>query len=194
MYRPDYFDQPDRDQAISLIKANSFGQLISQVDGRLFVSHLPFMISDDDSTLLCHLARENPQWEGIEDQEVLVTFQGPHGYISPEWYVNRGVPTWNYQVVHVYGTCRCVHSPEALKDLVDHLTQIHESRQDKPWVPVYSDNMLRGIVGVEITVTEIQCTFKLNQNRSKQDRDRVIAALDELGASGLASAMRSNEP
>lgn len=193
MYIPEYFNQPDREKAISLIKANSFGQLISQVDGRLFATHLPFMVSDDGTTLLCHLARENPQWEKTENQEVLLTFQGPHDYISPGWYTHRGVPTWNYQVVHVYGTCRCIHSPDDLRAIVDRLTQIHENRQEEPWEPVYSDNMLRGIVGIEITVTEMQCAFKLNQNRSQQDRDGVISALNEQGTDDMASAMRDNQ-
>ena len=143
--------------------------------------------------MLCHLARQNPQWERIEAQEALVTFQGPHDYISPSWYASPGVPTWNYQVVHVYGTCRSIHSVDELKAVVERLTQNYEGKFRSPWVPQYSEAILKGIVGVEISVTEIQCKFKLNQNRSEQDRARVVAALDELGSVGLATAMRENE-
>ena len=52
--------------------------------------------------LQCHIAKSNPQWEGIEDQEVLITFQGPYDYESPSWYNYPGVPNWNYQSVHIY--------------------------------------------------------------------------------------------
>tara|TARA_R110000772_G_scaffold30532_14_gene75736 strand:- start:3233 stop:3817 length:585 start_codon:yes stop_codon:yes gene_type:complete len=193
MYIPGHFDQPDRDKAISFIRANSFGQLVSLVEGRLFASHLPFMISNDGSAMLCHLARQNPQWEDVEAQEVLVTFQGPHDYISPSWYTAPGVPTWNYQVVHVYGNCRSIHSPDELKAIVERLTQCHESKFQIPWIPKYSEAMLKSIVGVEVSVTEIQCKFKLNQNRSEQDRAGVIAALDEHGSGNLAAVMRENE-
>jgi len=190
MYIPEHFAQPDIDKAIAFIKANAFGQLISSVEGRLFVSHLPFMINNDGSVLLCHLARQNPQWKDIEGQEVLVTFQGPHDYISPSWYAAPGVPTWNYQVAHVYGICRLIHTPDELKAIVARLTQGYESKFQNPWKPKYSEVMLQGIVGVEIAVSEIQCKFKLNQNRSEQDRAGVIAALNEHGSADLAAAMR----
>ncbi len=181
------------DKTISFIRTNSFGQLVSLVEGRLFASHLPFMIADDGSTMLCHLARQNPQWEHIEAQEVLISFQGPHDYISPGWYTSPGVPTWNYQVVHVYGNCSPIHSPDELKAIVERLTQNYESKFQNPWVPKYSEALLKNIVGLEVSVNEIQCKFKLNQNRSEQDRARVTATLDEYGSGKLATAMRENK-
>ena len=101
MYIPKHFEVTDKQEALEFIKFNAFGQLISTVEGRLFVSHLPFLVSDDRKSILCHLAKNNPQWKGIEEQEILVTFQGPHDYVSPNWYSSPGVPTWNYQAVHV---------------------------------------------------------------------------------------------
>ncbi len=193
MYIPKHFDQPDKDKAIVFIRANAFGQLVSSVDGRLFGSHVPFMISSDGSTMLCHMARQNPQWDGIEGQEVLITFQGPHDYISPSWYTSPGVPTWNYQVAHVYGTCRTIHLPAELKSIVERLTQSYESQFQKPWRPQYSETMLKGIVGLEISITDIQCKFKLNQNRSQQDRLGVIAGLEERDSGELVAAMRETK-
>jgi transcriptional regulator len=192
MYIPKHFNQPDKIEAISFIERNSFGQLISMVEGHLFTSHLPFLISSDGSAMLCHMARQNPQWETIEGQEILVTFQGPHDYISPGWYTSPGVPTWNYQVAHVYGICRVIHSAEELAAIVERLTQNQESRYQKPWTPEYSESMLKGIVGLEVSVTEIQCKFKLNQNRSAKDRSGVIGALEEQGSGELASAMKKS--
>lgn len=191
MYIPNHFEQPDKGESVAFIRENSFGQLVSLVEGRPFASHLPFMINGDGSIMLCHLARPNPQWEHTEGQEVLVTFQGPHDYISPTWYAAPGVPTWNYQAAHVYGTCRVIHTADELKAIVERLANSHESGYEKPWTPKYNESMLKGIVGLEISVREIQCKFKLNQNRSAQDRIGVIEALETAGSSDLASAMKA---
>lgn len=193
MYIPDHFNEPDRNIAISFIKANAFGQLLSLVDGKIYASHLPFLINNEGSKMLCHLARQNPQWENIENQDVLVTFQGTHDYISPGWYSSPGVPTWNYQVAHVYGTCKTIHSAEELKDIVEKLTLNYESNLSKPWDPEYSETMLKNIVGIEITVRDIQCKFKLNQNRSEKDRAGVITSLEKQGSEKLARVMREKE-
>ena len=193
MYIPDHFNEPDRDKAVAFIRANAFGQLVSLVDGKLFASHLPFLINKDGNKMLCHLARQNPQWENIEAQDVLVTFQGSHDYISPNWYKSPGVPTWNYQVAHVYATCRLVHSPEELKDIVEKLTLTYESNFASPWKPQYNKAMLKNIIGIDFSISDIQCKFKLNQNRSEIDRAGVVSALEEHGSEKLAKVMRENE-
>lgn len=63
----------------------------------------------------------------------------------------------------------------------------------KPWLPVVDDVKLKGIVGVQIRVGDIQCKFKLNQNRSDIDRAGVISHLEEQGSNPLADAMRENK-
>lgn len=93
MYVPDPFRVAERDELFAFIDANAFGQLISIHDGRLTASHLPFPVSDDRRLLRCHLARQNPQWRDLDGQQALVTFLGPHDYISPNWYQRPGVPT-----------------------------------------------------------------------------------------------------
>lgn len=192
MYIPDHFNVPDINTAIAFIRANAFGQLVSQVDGQLFASHIPFLISGDGDRMFCHIARKNPQWQGIETQDVLVTFQGPHDYISPSWYSAPGVPTWNYQAAHVYAGCRAIHAPDELREIVEKLTRTYEAKFEKPWQPRYSETMLKNIVGLVFNVRDIQCKFKLNQNRSETDRTNVVAALDALGSAALAGVMRDN--
>jgi predicted FMN-binding regulatory protein PaiB len=39
---------------------------------------------------------------------LMMIFQGPEGYITPNWYPSKAqhgkvVPTWNFAVVHAYG-------------------------------------------------------------------------------------------
>ncbi|MDO9518755.1 MAG: FMN-binding negative transcriptional regulator [Pseudohongiella sp.] len=189
MYIPPHFSISERDEIIRFIRQNAFGQLISHVEGRLFASHLPFLLPDDGGKLLAHLAKPNPQWKQIEGQEVLITFQGPHDYISPSWYKAPGVPTWNYQAVHVYGKCQLLTEAADLRQIVDALTGVYEAGASEPWVPQYDEKMLRGIVGLSIDVVEIQCKYKLNQNRSVEDREQVCAHLEQSGSHDLAATM-----
>jgi transcriptional regulator len=190
MYVPNHFSITDEEEIFSFLDANAFGQLISIADQRLTASHLPFLVSDNRKHLRCHLARQNPHWQQLEDQQVLVTFQGPHDYISPGWYQTAGVPTWNYQALHIYGRCRVFDQSEALATVVEALTKRYESGFDTPWEPQYRDAMLKAIVGVEIEIEEIQCKYKLSQNRPAQDHQGVIDKLDQSGSESLVQAMR----
>ncbi len=66
MYIAKHFEVTDKEEIFSFIEANAFGQLISSVGGRLTSTHLPFLVSDDRSKLICHLARQNGQWQEID--------------------------------------------------------------------------------------------------------------------------------
>ncbi len=190
MYNPKHFRISDEDEIFAFVELNAFGQLVSMHEDRLTVSHLPFLIEREQRRLLCHLARPNPQWQSLPGQQVLVTFQGPHDYVSPTWYQTAGVPTWNYQAVHVYGRCRMVEDGAALAKLVEALSRRYESAFENPWQPAYPDSMLKAIVGVEIEIDEIQCKYKLSQNRPAADRAGVIEQLENRDAPTLAAAMR----
>ncbi len=194
MHTPDAFKVSDEKEIFSFIKTNAFGQLISFVEGRPCVSHLPFLLSQDKKSLICHLAKANPQWENIEAQEVLITFQGAHGYVSPAWYKTKGVPTWNYQAVHIYGKAEIITEAEKLAQIVEELTNKYESNRKKPWKPEYREAMLNAIIGLKIDITEIQAQYKLSQNRSKEDQQQVINENQKIGETALAKAMKkSNE-
>ena len=189
MYIPKHFDVTDIDEIFSFIEQHGFGQIISSLNGRLFSSHIPFLVSKDKTSLLGHLAKQNPQVEELNEQEVLITLEGPHDYISPSWYEGSGVPTWNYQAVHVYGRCKLIQKPDHLEKIVNTLTEKYESKFEKPWQPDYKATMLGAIIGIEVLITDIQCKYKLSQNRSEQDQQNVIKNLKKSGSSALADAM-----
>ena len=92
MYMPDHFKVSEENEIFAFIDAHAFGQLISIDVGKPYASHLPFLIASDRKSLHCHLARQNPQWQQLADQQVLITFLGPHDYISPSWYKTPGCP------------------------------------------------------------------------------------------------------
>lgn len=189
MYIPKHFEIEDREEISRFIESNSFGQLISLQDGSLVSTHLPFLFDADNHKLLAHLARGNPQWQQIDGQNILVTLQGEHAYVSPSWYESTGVPTWNYQSVHIEGVAQRFDDPEKLKFLVDKLTELNEAAYDSPWTPDYAVSMLRGIVGIEIDITSIQCKFKISQNRSDRDQANVRDELEKAGYRSLSNAM-----
>jgi transcriptional regulator len=190
MFIPNHFDANDQAKLAEFLNDNSFGELVSIIDGKPFVTPAAFLFDDEREILSLHIARANLQWQTIEGKQVVFIVNGPHGYISPSWYADAGVPTWNYQAVHFNGTAAVFSEPSRLKSLVNELTARAEKKFPKPWLPSYPESMLRGIVGIEIAVSEIQCKFKLSQNRSVTDQQQSIQALENLGNSGLARAMR----
>ena len=131
--------------------------------------------------------------EDIEDQEVLITFQGPQDYVSPSWYTSPGVPTWNYQSVHIYGKPQLITEKEKLSNLVNKFTERYEADFEKPWKPEYKESMLNSIIGIEIIITDIQCKYKLSQNRSELDRRQVVDQLKANHSIQLAEAMQRRE-
>jgi transcriptional regulator len=171
----------------ALIEAYGFALLVSNTSDGLFATHLPFMLERDrgaQGTLVAHLARANPHARTLDGAEVLVVFQGPHGYISPSWYGQHpSVPTWNYAAVHAYGRARTIEDPARLDAMVRALVHQYEDGRDQPWssesLPAnYMTGMLRGIVGIEIEIARLEGKLKLSQNRNAADRRAVIAALN----------------
>ncbi len=188
MYIPKAFREDDINTLHKLMREYSFATLITQHEGVPFATHLPFMLDAQrgpNGTLLAHMARANPQWHDFASgQEELVIFQGPHAYISPSWYeVELSVPTWNYAVVHAYGIPRLIEDGEELYQLLKTLIETHEAQFEKPWpfqLPDdYLQKMMRGIVGFEIEITRLEGKFKLSQNRTEAEREKVIAALQK---------------
>ena len=91
--------------------------------------------------------------------------------------------------MHVTGVCRTFTDPARLQAVVETLSAVYESGSEAPWQAHYNPAMLNAIVGIEISIDDIQCKYKLSQNRSMTDRQQVIDKLEEKGAAQLASAM-----
>jgi transcriptional regulator len=195
MYTPKHFEVTASETLAAFVDAHAFGTLITAPQGRPFASHLPFLLDREHGVLHCHLARANPQWQHLKSApEVLVIFTGPHGYISPTWYTDPGVPTWNYTAVHVYGAARTVDDPAHMARHVEALAAKFERGSASPWVPDYDPRKLGGIIGIEVRITSIEGKFKLSQNRSAADRNGVTANLRATGRAGdaeLAAVMEA---
>jgi transcriptional regulator len=194
MYIPNRFKEDDAETLAAFIDENAFGLLVTAVDGRPFASHIPFLYEPESQRLSAHVARANPQWQHFSDTaDVMVVFQGPHAYISPAWYVDPGVPTWNYVAVHAYGIARAVEDPSDIRGIIARLTERYERNNAPPWLPTYDERLLSAIVGIEISVKALEGKFKLSQNRSAADRAAVISKLKETSSEGDAALARLME-
>lgn len=197
MYVPRHFAQTEHQQLFDLIESYAFGLLVTTSGNGPEAAHLPFMLNRTEHTLRCHVARANPIWQNLENnnnKNTLAIFTGPHAYVSPDWYQSAGlVPTWNYAAVHVYGQTRLLDKHE-LQQLLTDLSQQNEAQllPKQPWlvdkVPTDQyEKMLRAIVGIEITITQLQGKWKLSQNRQPVDSQGVQQALQGLDNDNAAA-------
>lgn len=187
VYNPRSYRNDNLPDLHAFMARYNFAALFTHQNGRSFSTHLPFMVDPDrgpNGTLIAHMARANPHWRAFEGAAPsLVVFMGPHAYISPAWYQQQEtVPTWNYTLVHAQGTPQLVEDRAALRAMVMRLVAQHESPLGNPWdlarAEAVMDAELAGIVGFEIPIDRVEGKFKLNQNRSAEDRWGVVRALE----------------
>jgi transcriptional regulator len=202
MYLPPMFAETDPAKLFDFIERNSFGILVSQVDGAPFATHMPFLVERETGPhgmLVGHVARANPHWQSAANQTGLAIFAGPHVYVSPTWYESdHMVPTWNYTAVHVTGTMRIVEDEPGLAAIVGAMVRFYEQSMPTPWTfddgTTYMQRMLGQIVGIRLEIERIEGKFKLNQNRTVEQRQRVVAQLERRGdenSAGIAALMRA---
>ena len=205
MYQPPHFVETDRDTLHALIRAHPLGLLISATPEGPVADLVPCLLDADAGAhghLRLHVARANPQWKLIAsqpDMPVLAVFQGVDAYITPSWYetkreTGKVVPTWNYAVVQARGRAVVKEDPDWIGRQIADLTAFHEGERAEPWAatdaPVpYIASQMKGIVGIEIEITELAGKWKVSQNRPMADRIGVIAGLEAETAGAGAAEM-----
>ncbi|WP_350285374.1 FMN-binding negative transcriptional regulator [uncultured Croceitalea sp.] len=190
MYTPQSYKNEDLKEVKQFLKENSFGMLISQVNGKPWATHIPLELDVDEAgndVLISHMAKANQQWKTFKpNEEVLCIFNGPHAYISSSWYKEEEVPTWNYIAVHVYGKIQILDEKAVLQSM-HKLVQKYEQHSKNP---ISLDNMsektlrqVKGVVGFKIEITDIQATYKLSQGRP-EDHSAIVNALEKRKSNG----------
>ena len=198
MYLPPHFREEKVEILHELIRSRPLATLVTVGREGLEANHIPMMIEPEPSpfgTLVGHVARGNSLWRDA-GRAALAIFAGPEHYISPSWYPakqehGRVVPTWNYIAVHASGVLQIHEDPEWLRKLVTRLTETHEAQFQRPWSvsdapAAYIDGLLKGIVGIEITIDRLEGKWKMGQNRPDADRQTAAEALGKLGSSSAA--------
>jgi transcriptional regulator len=207
MYTPPMF-KPDRAASLAFAQARGFGTVCAWEGDRPIASSLPFYLAfADDGTpqMAFHVARQNPLLKLADGTSSwLMAVTGADAYVSADWYVSPDqVPTWLYQAVHLTGTVRRLADHE-LGPHLDVLSAKFENwlAPKPPWMSskVTAGRlaaMKQAIVGLVMTVDEIEGSFKLNQHKSDVDYVAVATALarqPEVAAQVLAGEMRALRP
>jgi transcriptional regulator len=188
MYTPAHFREDRPEVLHALIAQHPLATLVATTPTGLEATHVPLLL--ENGVLKGHVARANPIANGAPT--AIAIFHGPQHYISPSWYATkktdpRVVPTWNYITVHVHGPLRTFTAKSDILRIVTALTVHMESPRPEPWSvadapPVYIDNLLNAIIGIEIPIERIEGKWKQSQNRPSEDRASVRAALESAGS------------
>src|SRR5260221_8980222 len=207
MYTPPPF-KPDRAASLAFAQARGFGTVCAWDGRRPIASLLPFYLAyADDGTpqVAFHAARHNPLVSLADGTSSwLLAVSGADAYVSPDWYVSPDqVPTWLYEAVHLTGTVRKL-SDDELAVQIDTLSAKFENRllPKKPWTSSKMtagrlDALKKAIVGLVMTVEDVEGSFKLNQHKSETDYAAIAGALalqTDAGALQIARLMREARP
>jgi transcriptional regulator len=167
---------------LAFARNRAFGVLAVSIEGLPVLSHVPILVADDGATADLHLVRSNPIARALKAPlKAKIAVSGPDSYISPDWYgVDDQVPTWNYIAVHLTGTLELLPQ-DHMRDMLDRQSKHFEDQlAPKPaWkadkmTPDVLAKMMRQIVPCRMTITDVDGTWKMNQN--KPDDVRLRAA------------------
>ncbi|MBV8911670.1 MAG: FMN-binding negative transcriptional regulator, partial [Acetobacteraceae bacterium] len=198
----------DRAASLAFAQARGFGMVCAWDGEKPVASALPFCLSfaDDGTPVVSfHMARGNALARQANGRSRwLLAVNGADAYVSADWYASPDqVPTWLYQAVHLTGTVDLMPEGE-LGAHLDALSAKFESwlAPKPPWtvdkVSAGRQQMLKkAIVGLKMTVEDIEGSFKLNQHKSDADHTAVANALAKQGdpaARQIAGTMRSLRP
>jgi transcriptional regulator len=186
------FHDADTARNLSFARQRAFGILAVNAPDGPHLSHVPFLLRSDAATADLHLVRSNPiarMHAGPHSAKIVVS--GPDSYVSPDWYgVADQVPTWNYIAIHLTGTLERL-SQEEIRDTLDRQSAAYETQlaPKLPWTtgkmtPKALENMMRVIVPFRFTLTDVDGTWKLGQNKPEAVR---VAAANEMAGHGFGS-------
>jgi transcriptional regulator len=173
-----------------VVDANPWATIMSAGADGPVASHYVVLLDEDrdDLTIVGHVGRPDDRIHGMGERELLVVFQGPHGYISPGWYGDvQAVPTWNYTAVHLSGVPEILSDEENL-EVLDRLVERFESRMpdprlmwERPNDEAFVSRLAAGTVGFRLRPSKVVAKRKLSQNKPADTVETVIAELEGEG-------------
>ncbi|GAA1526242.1 transcriptional regulator [Microbacterium ginsengiterrae] len=182
------FAMTDVSELRRVIADNPWATLVGRDADGMTASHYAILLDPDrdDLTVVGHVGRPDDLVIGLgqPEQELLLIFQGPHGYISPGWYGDLpAVPTWNYIALHLSGVPEILDTEENLR-VLEHLVDHFENRFPSPrgiWTAPNDEGFVRrleaGTVGFRLTPTRVVAKRKLSQNKPDDVVENVILEL-----------------
>ena len=203
MYKLSIFEEKDADKVLAFMRAHSFITLIGYDGEYPVATQVPVHVREDKSgiRLIGHVMKKTDHCTAfMANENVLALFTGAHAYISAAVYEKPAVAsTWNYSSVQAKGTIRMMDTDET-REVIKHLTNHYEDPATSPaafhkMTDEYIENNLKAISGFEISVTNLQNVFKLSQNHTNANREKIVANLskaEDSNALEVAQQMREN--
>jgi transcriptional regulator len=189
-----------REEMAALVRAEGFGVLTVQTEAGLRAVHVPVRL--EGNRLRFHVSRGNLVYQALAaGAEGLFVANGPHAYISPDWYgLPDRVATWSYVSVELNGKVSPL-AEDALIRLLDDMSAEHEEKL-APKAPWHRDRMssgrfaglLKAIAGFEMHVADWRGTAKIDQDKPAEVRSRVAEHLLERGEQAMAALYQSPSP
>ncbi len=186
MYRVSHFLEKDRDKLVAFMQAHPFAVLIGANNHIPSAAQIPLQVKivGDEIKLIGHVMRKTDHHLAfLANENVLALFQGAHAYVSASVYENpASASTWNYSSVQARGTVKLLDEAGTRK-AIEGLTNQYEAEYSPAAFHKMSDEYvnhhLKAIVGVEITVTELEGVFKLSQNHSERNKKGIVDYLSQ---------------
>ena len=181
MYKLPHFTEQNEDVVFDFMNNNSFA-IITGYDGNLPVAtHVPLDIKKENDHIILtgHMMKNTDHHKAfLQNENVLVIFNGPHCYVSASWYNKKQVAsTWNYIDVHAKGKIKFTDE-EGTKKIIESITDKYEGTESEAAfhkLPAeYVDRLVKAIIGFTIEITEIGNVFKLSQNHDIETRKSII--------------------
>ncbi|MFG3141822.1 FMN-binding negative transcriptional regulator [Streptomyces sp. NPDC048211] len=211
MFVPAPYRQPSAPWMVDILRGNPLALMVSNGprEAGPYATHLP-VIQDPTMTedwsadlsgarLLGHMNRANPHWKALDDGAVvLLTFTGPHAYVSPTVYQQTpSAPTWDFTSVHVHGVLRKIEHDEAGEEtleLVRSTVRAFEADFGDSWDMSESQDYFRKILpavgAFRIDVSGAEGMFKLSQEQDPHVRERVRESFAASGSGRHQEAAR----
>lgn len=189
MYKLPYFTEEDNEKVMMFMKENSFAVITCITEKYPVATHIPLDIKEENGEVFFtgHIMKNTDHHKAfLENENVLVIFNGPHCYISASWYANKHIAsTWNYMAVHAKGKISFTDE-ENTRTIVEQVTNKYEGFESeaafKNLPREYIDRLVKAIVGFTIKVESIENVFKLSQNHEHATRKNIIEHLNLSGS------------
>ena len=170
-----------------LIAEHPWATIVSNGPTGLVASHYPVLLDEpgesgsDAIVLVTHVGRPDERKHGFgKGHEVLVVFQGHHGYVSPSWYAAKDsqAPTWNFTAAHLHGVPDVLDPDDNLAVLTRLVAHFEQHVDDPMWLdPEYGERVARGTVGLRIPIDRVELKVKMSQDKHPESRAEVLRQL-----------------
>lgn len=189
MYVPGKYRCDDPELIAEVIDAFSFATLISVVNHeplmtRAVIDRIP---ETEPIQLFTHVAAANPHANILSNQSpIWIRIDGPHSYISPDWYSVKDVPTWDYITIELKGTVTILNDTNSVMTHMRRMTKRFEGESGAGFTyEQLKDGLIDAyqphIKAVSVEVVSLDAAFKLSQNKPDPDKQRIADKLRAIG-------------